>query len=99
MKVDTLVRVYITEGSHLLSPILTYLKKTIKVRGVSVFRAIQGFGDHGEHSATLIDLSLNLPLVVEFFDHPDKVKEALEELNKMIKPEHIVSWQVQVNES
>lgn len=63
-----MVQVYITESSHLLNKIVSYLKKEAKIRGVSVFRAISGFGETGGHTALLIDLSLDLPLVIEFFD-------------------------------
>lgn len=93
----TMVRIYITESSKLLSPILTYLQKDAVIRGVSVFRAIKGVGETGEHCASLMDFSLNLPLVIEFFDSAEKVDVALEYLNKIIKPEHIVCWEAQVN--
>lgn len=57
------VRIYITESSHLLNKIVTYLKTDAQVRGVSVFRAVSGFGDSGSnHTASLLDLSLDLPL-------------------------------------
>jgi PII-like signaling protein len=44
-----------------------------------------------------IDLSLDLPLVIEFFDTNDKVQFILEHLGKKIKPEHIVFWEAKVN--
>lgn len=92
-----MVRIYITESSGLLKKIVNYLKVDAKIRGISVFRAISGFGETGNHSASLMDLSLDLPLVVEFFDNKEKVNGALEELNKMVKPEHIVSWEANAN--
>lgn len=93
----TMVRVYITESSRLLPPILNYLTKKAAIRGVSVFRAIRGIGESGEHTTDLIDFSLNLPLIVEFFDEPDKIDVAVEYLNTIIKPEHIVCWEAQAN--
>ena len=94
----TMVRIYITEASKLMKPVMQYLHHEAKVRGVTVFRAITGYGDSGgEHGAFLVDLSLNLPLTVEFFDHPEKARQALEHLNKMIKPEHVVFWDAQAN--
>ena len=93
-----LVRVYITESSHLLKTIVPYLKKEAKIRGGSVFRAISGFGETGDHSASLMDLSLDLPLVIEFFDKKEKVKPALEYLNSIIKQEHIVFWDAKAND-
>ena len=101
MKFDTIivVRVYITEQSKLLKPILEYLKKETKIRGCSVFRAISGYGESGTHFSSLLDLSLDLPLVVEFFDHPEKIEQALEHLNTLVKPEHIVFWEAKANEN
>jgi PII-like signaling protein len=36
--------------------------------------------------------SLDLPLVVEFFDVPQKINSILEHIRGDIKPGHIVSW-------
>lgn len=91
------VRVYIMESSHLLNKILEYLQQEVKIRGVSVFRAIKGFGEENTHSSSFIDLSLDLPLAIEFFDVPDKVNPALEHLYSFIKPEHIVFWDAKTN--
>ena len=86
------VRVYITESSHLLHTIVHYLKNEGHVRGFSVFRAISGFGESGDHAALLVDLSLDLPLVIEFFDVKNNIEPALRYLNEIIKEEHIVFW-------
>lgn len=91
------VRIYITESSHLLKKITNYLKTEAKIRGISVFRAISGFGETGNHTASLLDLSLNLPLVIEFFDQKEKIEIALEHLNQTVKPEHIIFWNAMAN--
>lgn len=94
----TIVRIYISEKSHLLDKIINHLKNDTKIRGISVFRAISGFGESGDHTASLVDLSLNLPLVIEFFDDDQtKIEVALNHLNAMVKPEHIVLWSAQAN--
>lgn len=92
------VRVYITESSHLLNKIVHYLKNEAKIRGVSVFRAISGFGETGDHTASLIDLSLDLPLVIEFFDSKNIIEPALDYLHGIIKHEHIVFWNAKAND-
>ena len=92
------VRVYITESSHLLNKIVHYLKNEAKIRGVSVFRAVSGFGETRDHTASLIDLSLDLPLAIEFFDSKDKIEPALEFLSGIIKHEHIVFWDAKAND-
>jgi hypothetical protein len=93
-----MVRIYLTEGEHLMKTLLARLHDAEKVQGVTVFRGISGFGRSGKvHSASLLDLSLDLPLVVEFFDTPEKVKRILTHLKDILPPGHVVSWPAQVN--
>ena len=95
----TMVRIYLTEGEGQLSSLLKRLKDWEKLRGVTVFRGISGYGDSGViHGSKMVDLSLDLPIVVEFFDTPDKVEEILEHLNVFIKPGHMVIWKALINE-
>ena len=69
-----------------------------RVRGVTVFRGIAGFGKSGEiHSSSLLDMSLDLPVAVEFFDEPDKAQVIINELYKKVGPGHITSWLAQLN--
>lgn len=94
----TVVRIYLTEGDHQFEKLMAILHDEETVRGVTAFRGIAGFGQSGKmHSSTLIDLSLDLPLVVEFFDAPEKVKQVLVNLNTLIKPGHIISWLAHIN--
>lgn len=92
----TIVRIYITESSNLLTRTINYLQEA-KIHGFSVFRAISGHGETGTRNSSLIDLSLNLPLVIEFFDSTKKINSVLKHLNTIIKPEHIISWKGKVN--
>lgn len=92
-----IVRIYTVEGDETLATILNYLQKDIKIGGLSVFRAISGFGETGTHTSSLLDLSFSLPLVVEFFDSPEKVNTALEHLTTIVKPEHMVFFPAKVN--
>jgi len=94
----TMVRIYITEGQHQYQRLMALLHDEEKVRGVTAFRGIAGFGRSGTmHSSSLIDISLDLPLVLEFFDRPEKVKRVLKDLKRMVKPGHVVSWPAYVN--
>lgn len=89
----TMVRVYLTEGDHKLQQILDCLHDELKVRGVTVMRGIAGFGASGRmHTSTLLDISLNLPLVVEFFDTPEKVQVATTKIQDFVGPGHLVTW-------
>jgi len=87
------VRIYLTEGEGNMQDLLKCLHDEEKVQGVTVFRGISGFGKSGKmHSSSLLDISLDLPLVIEFFDVPQKVNDILEHIRKDIDPGHIVSW-------
>ena len=89
----TFVRVYLTESEGLLDDLLSHLHDKEKVQGVTVFRGISGFGKSGKmHSSSLMDMSLDLPLAVEFFDVPEKVTIILEHIRTMVEPGHIVCW-------
>jgi len=94
----TFIRIYLTEADKTLDPLLKKLHDQEKVRGVTVFRAMSGFGGSGViHTASLVDLSLDLPLTVEFFDSPDKVDCILEHLSGLLEGGHIVRWQAEMN--
>jgi PII-like signaling protein len=94
----TVVRIYLTEAEGGLKQLLGKLHDEEKVRGVTVFRGISGFGKSGKvHSSSLLDLSMDLPVVVEFFDEPAKVEAILGRLGETIEPGHIVRWSAQIN--
>ncbi len=91
-----MVRIYITEASHLLNKIIDFLKND-KISGLSVFRAIEGVGESGSFTNSLLDLSLNLPICIEFFDSDKaKVEKTLEHLHQIIKPGHIIFWEAKM---
>jgi PII-like signaling protein len=93
-----MVRVYLTEGDHKLRELLDCLHDELRVGGVTVTRGIAGFGASGKmHTAAILDLSLDLPLVVEFFDAPDKVAAALARIHDYVGPGHVVTWRAELN--
>ena len=99
MKPITIVRVYLTESEANLTKLLNYLHDDSQVRGVTVFRGISGFGQSGKiHSTHLVDLSFDLPIIVEFFDTPEKVTLILNHLNTLVEPEHVVHWSAFIND-
>lgn len=89
----TVVRIYLREGEHLLPRILGILHDEEKVSGVTVTRGIAGFGPDGKmHMASLVDLSLDLPLIVEFYDTPERVEAVLEKLAGGLGLTHVITW-------
>ena len=74
------------------TPAIRIWRRMISRIGISPI-GISGFGKSGKlHSSSLLDMSLDLPLVMEFFDVPHKVDSILEHIRKDIEPGHIVSW-------
>jgi hypothetical protein len=89
----TIARIYIREHEHLLIKIMDFLHKEEKVSGVTVLQGIIGFGPDGTiRTSRLLDLSLDLPLVVEFYDLPERVESVIDHLQNHMGLSHVVSW-------
>lgn len=87
----SVVRVYIREGEHIADKLLRFLRDERAVAGVTVIRGVAGFGEDLKlHTAGLLDLSLDLPVVVEFFDQPEKARHAVEGLISRFDLHHVV---------
>ena len=91
-----MVRIYLSEGRDHYERLVNWLYADNRVQGVSVFRAIEGFGeDRKVRKSSLMDLSLELPVVIEFFDTPEIIAGVLEQVQEMVKVDHIVTWSAQ----
>ena len=89
----TIARIYIMEGHDQLNQALDILHDEQKIVGVTLIRGIAGYGDDREvHTSSLLSLSLELPLVIEFYDEPEKVKIAIKALQSRLDLKHIVTW-------
>lgn len=89
----TIARIYTMEGHDQLNQALDILRDEEKIIGVTVIRGIAGMGASREvHTASLLALSLELPLIIEFYDEPQKVQKAIHELKARLDFKHIVSW-------
>lgn len=94
----TVVRIYLSEADHghhksLMQEVLNILHDQHRVRCVTVFRGIAGFGDSGEvHASDILRVMVDLPLAIEFFDEPKVVEAALALLRGLIPEGRIVSW-------
>jgi len=92
------VRVYLKEADHgrrktLMEEILNILHDQHRVHGVVVFRGIAGFGSQGEvHAADILRLTVDLPIVIEFYDEPTVAIAAMDLLNDIVPSGHIVHW-------
>ncbi|GAB4269222.1 MAG: hypothetical protein Kow0065_19360 [Methylomicrobium sp.] len=93
MKSVTVVRIYSLEGKTPLNEVIETLHDELDICGVSVFRAVEGFGQDRElRTTSLLSLSLTLPVVLEFYDETDKAQRAITLLQKKFDLPHIVSW-------
>lgn len=94
----TFVRVYLHEADRgrrhtLMRDILAALKDHHDVHGVIVFRGIAGVGEGGEVLAEdLLRLTVDLPLVVEFYVEPSAAEGAITTLNGLVSGHAIVAW-------
>jgi len=94
----TMVRIYLREGDHhehhnLMDELFALLHGELGVLGITVYRAVAGFGSRGEvHADDLLRLGVHLPLIVEFFDDPETVRRALQRVAPLLPSAHIVHW-------
>jgi hypothetical protein len=95
-QVVTMARIYLVEGRDDINKVITRLVET-DAKGFTVFRGIAGLGNERRlHKASLLALSSELPIVIEFFDEPERVKQIVEALSDLVKKELIVSWPAQI---
>lgn len=66
--------------------------------GATVLRGVSGFGAHRVyHSQKLLDLSADLPMVVEAVDTPEKIDAIMPRINEMMAGGMITLEKVTVN--
>lgn len=66
--------------------------------GATVLRGIEGFGAHSRlHTARILRLSQDLPLVIEIVDTAEKVEAFLEEVDHMIEEGMVTVERVEVH--
>ncbi|HXV01734.1 MAG TPA: DUF190 domain-containing protein [Caulobacteraceae bacterium] len=81
-----LLRIYTEEGkSHNHRPLyedIVMRARAAHLAGATVLRGPMGFGQHARvHTAKILDLSANLPLVIEIVDAEDKIRAFIAELD------------------
>ncbi|MGH2562120.1 MAG: DUF190 domain-containing protein [Thermomicrobiales bacterium] len=84
------VRAYFGErdrhhGEPLWSALLQFLRRA-GAAGGTITRGVAGYGAHSKiHAASLVDLSADLPLVLEWIDTEERVERLLPELEVMLQ--------------
>ena len=84
-----LLRIFIGEsdkfdGVPLYEAIVREARR-LNLGGATVFRGLMGYGAHSRmHTAKLLRLSEDLPIVIEIVDSPEKIEAFLPELDRMM---------------
>jgi len=85
-----LLRIYIGEsdlidGRSAYKEIVHYFKRN-GFSGATVIRGIYGYGKKSQlHSASVLRLSTDLPILIEVVDQKEKIQAVLPEIKKMVK--------------
>ncbi len=96
-----ILKIYISEESrykgHNLYHALVLKFKELGMAGVTVTRGIEGFGQGKRLSSTsLLDISFNLPVIVEVVDVPEKMDRAVEAAKEMVREGLMILTNVEV---
>lgn len=86
----SLLRIFIGEsdryGHHPLYEAIVLKAREKGLAGATVLRGVMGFGKHSIlHTAKILRLSEDLPMIIEIVDSVEKVEDFLPVLNEMIK--------------
>ena len=85
------------EGKPLYQALLFKLKDA-GLAGVTVTRGIEGFGQlKAVHTARLLELSADLPMVVECIDYAESIEAVLPEIRPMVSRGLIMTTDVMVH--
>ena len=88
-----IARIHLTEADHQLNDIMQCLHDSEKISGATAYRGIEGYGSSGKiHDSSLLDLSFNLPITIEFFDESSNVLDVIEQLKQQFNLSQIISW-------
>ena len=83
------LRVYIGESDHhnhvAMFDAIVKKAKELDLAGASVFRGIEGFGAHSRiHTARIVDLSTDLPILIEIIDSEEYITKLLPFLDEVM---------------
>lgn len=84
------LRIYIGETDHWkgrsLYNAIVMKAKELDLAGATVFRGIEGYGAHSRiHTASIIDLSSDLPILVEIIDSEEYINKILPFLDEALQ--------------
>ncbi|MFQ5708861.1 MAG: DUF190 domain-containing protein [bacterium] len=85
-----LLRIFIGEADRFdgkpLYQVIVNKAREQELAGATVIRGMMGFGAHSRmHTAKLLRLSEDLPIVIEIVDSEEKIREFVKRINGMIE--------------
>jgi PII-like signaling protein len=85
-----LLRIFIGEsdrwGRQPLSIAIVEAARKAGIGGATVFKGIEGFGAHSViHAARVVDLSTDLPILIEIVDTEEKIRAFIPTLDEMVR--------------
>jgi len=88
-KEEVLLRIFIGESDHYngraLYEHIVYQARELHIAGVTVIRGIMGYGANSKiHTAKILRLSEDLPIIIEIVDDEEKIKTLLPYIEKCI---------------
>ncbi len=97
----TLLRIFIGELDHYkgkpLYEQIVFKARELNLAGVTVIRGLMGFGAHSRlHTATLLRLSEDLPIIIEIVDTEENINKIIPFLDEVVKEGLITMEKVRV---
>ncbi|MCI0562202.1 MAG: DUF190 domain-containing protein [Nitrososphaera sp.] len=85
-----LLRIFIGErDKHEGKPLYEWIVRKAKeegLAGATVIRAMEGFGAHSQiHTVKILDLSTDLPIIIEIVDELQKIEQFLSVIDSVIE--------------
>ena len=88
----SLIRVYLTEKGGLAAKLLEVLKEEFDIHGITVVRGVKGLGEHSKlHSSSILALSLDLPLILEFYASSERAEQVARIITDRYELRHVIS--------
>jgi uncharacterized protein len=97
----TMLRIYVGEGDHhegkpLYSAIVMKLREA-GVAGATVVRGIEGYGASSRvHTASILRLSQDLPVVIEAVDKPERIAAVLPAITEIVTDGLVTTEEIEV---
>jgi PII-like signaling protein len=96
-----LVRIFLGEGDEYnhrpLYKTIVLRARELQLAGATVLRGRMGFGHSRRlHNASILQLSYDLPMILEIVDTPEKIEAFLPELKKMMRNGLITTERAQI---